>query len=379
MYVIDKFLGSHLVETLRRNTPLFHTDIFSNTLFRIVNKTFNNNKIENSRILVGKSCLLNSYGETINCRLFYSKIVTLNTRRLFSIEHKVTKMSTEELPDDLDKLKITPKHELVKLRDRNPFYTNSCTSATYKEIIQNRKQIAHSKMRRKGRKCINHFKDCDAKQIDSLFAEDNCDIVNPLCCLSGVQKLQVKKGKSTVSKSGLLREPRLRIVNDNICKKCIVGTRINQSIPVSSDEEISSNAQKSPSNISDETSLNNSCSFRELVDELNILLDESKSTNTLDNTLPLSNTNFSNWQKDPKKNSSRGTANKREHKDDDQGPSYRDRPSVTTPLSCSQEASNTSPNSRNCDDVTIVELASYFDTMVHIPKKMSSMAEMMYI
>lgn len=361
-------MGSHLVETLRRNTPLFHTDIFSNTLFRIVNKTFNNNKIENSRILVGKSCLLNSYGETINCRLFYSKIVTLNTRRLFSIEHKVTKMSTEELPDDLDKLKITPKHELVKLRDRNPFYTNSCTSATYKEIIQNRKQIAHSKMRRKGRKCINHFKDCDAKQIDSLFAEDNCDIVNI-----------VKKGKSTVSKSGLLREPRLRIVNDNICKKCIVGTRINQSIPVSSDEEISSNAQKSPSNISDETSLNNSCSFRELVDELNILLDESKSTNTLDNTLPLSNTNFSNWQKDPKKNSSRGTANKREHKDDDQGPSYRDRPSVTTPLSCSQEASNTSPNSRNCDDVTIVELASYFDTMVHIPKKMSSMAEMMYI
>lgn len=290
-----------------------------------------------------------------------------------SIEHKVTKMSTEELPDDLDKLKITPKHELVKLRDRNPFYSSSCNSATYKEIIQNRKQIVHSKMRRKGRKCINNFKDCDSKQIDSLFSEDNCDIVNPLCCLSGVQKLQAKKGKSTFSKSGLLREPRLRIANDNICKKCIVRTRINQSIPVTSDEEICSNTQKSPSNISDESSLNNSCSFRDLVDELNILLDESKSKNTLDNTLPLSNTNFSNWQKDTMKKSS----NKREHKDDDQGPSYRDR--VTTPLSCSQEASNTSSNSRNCDDVTIVELASYFDTMVHIPKKMSSMAEMMYI
>lgn len=287
-------------------------------------------------------------------------------------------MSTEELPDDLDKLKITQKHESVKLRDRNPFYTNSPNSATYKEIIQNRKQIVHSKMHRKGRKCISNFNDCDGKQIDSLYAEDNCDIVNPLRCLSGVQKLQVKKSKVSTLKSGLLREPRLRIVNDNICKKCIFGTRINQLIPVSSDEKNSTNAEESQSNINNESSLNNSCSFRDLVDELNVLLDESKSKKKLDCSLPISNSSFSKWQKDPKC-SSRGTANKREHKGDYKGPSYRDRTSITTPLSCSQEASNTSPNSRNCDDVTIVELASYFDTMVHIPKKMSSMAEMMYI
>lgn len=42
---------------------------------------------------------------------------------------------------------------------------------------------------------------------------------------------------------------------------------------------------------------------------------------------------------------------------------------------CSQQARM---NSTNCD-VTIDELASYFETFVHIPKKMSSMAEMMYI
>lgn len=41
--------------------------------------------------------------------------------------------------------------------------------------------------------------------------------------------------------------------------------------------------------------------------------------------------------------------------------------------SCSQEALNPP-----CD-VTIDELASYFETLVYIPKKMSSMAEMMYI
>lgn len=41
--------------------------------------------------------------------------------------------------------------------------------------------------------------------------------------------------------------------------------------------------------------------------------------------------------------------------------------------SCSQQALNPP-----CD-ITIDELASYFETLVHIPKKMSSMAEMMYI
>lgn len=41
--------------------------------------------------------------------------------------------------------------------------------------------------------------------------------------------------------------------------------------------------------------------------------------------------------------------------------------------SCSQQVLNPP-----CD-ITIDELASYFETLVHIPKKMSSMAEMMYI
>lgn len=56
------------------------------------------------------------------------------------------------------------------------------------------------------------------------------------------------------------------------------------------------------------------------------------------------------------------------------------------------ERGNTAVNSSSCSqqamvriclnppcDVTIDELASYFETFVHIPKKMSSMAEMMYI
>ncbi|XP_013172503.1 PREDICTED: uncharacterized protein LOC106121390 [Papilio xuthus] len=48
-------------------------------------------------------------------------------------------------------------------------------------------------------------------------------------------------------------------------------------------------------------------------------------------------------------------------------------PELSQAGTCSQQALNPP-----CD-VTIDELASYFETLVHIPKKMSSMAEMMYI
>lgn len=50
-----------------------------------------------------------------------------------------------------------------------------------------------------------------------------------------------------------------------------------------------------------------------------------------------------------------------------------DSSSVNT--TCSHQARMNAPTT--CD-VTIDELASYFETFVHIPKKMSSMAEMMY-
>ncbi|XP_050090171.1 uncharacterized protein LOC126574180 [Anopheles aquasalis] len=49
--------------------------------------------------------------------------------------------------------------------------------------------------------------------------------------------------------------------------------------------------------------------------------------------------------------------------------------SAATSASCSQQARL---NIMPCD-VTIDEMASYFETLVYIPKKMSSMAEMMYI
>lgn len=47
-------------------------------------------------------------------------------------------------------------------------------------------------------------------------------------------------------------------------------------------------------------------------------------------------------------------------------------------LSNSDEYDEPSSSKDHSDDVTVDELAGYFDNFVHIPKKMSHMAEMMY-
>lgn len=49
------------------------------------------------------------------------------------------------------------------------------------------------------------------------------------------------------------------------------------------------------------------------------------------------------------------------------------------PTCCSQQALNPAlVEEDDVDDTTVEELAAYFDCLVHIPKKMSQMAEMMY-
>lgn len=54
-------------------------------------------------------------------------------------------------------------------------------------------------------------------------------------------------------------------------------------------------------------------------------------------------------------------------------------PSSSSPSSSASCSTQARLNSTMPCDITIDEMASYFETLVHIPKKMSSMAEMMYI
>lgn len=62
-------------------------------------------------------------------------------------------------------------------------------------------------------------------------------------------------------------------------------------------------------------------------------------------------------------------------------PNQQQSPSASSPSSSSSASCSTQArlNSMMPCDITIDEMASYFETLVHIPKKMSSMAEMMYI
>lgn len=64
-----------------------------------------------------------------------------------------------------------------------------------------------------------------------------------------------------------------------------------------------------------------------------------------------------------------------------QNPLQQQSPSASSPSSSASASCSTQARLNNvmpCD-ITIDEMASYFETLVHIPKKMSSMAEMMYI
>ncbi|KAH8262774.1 hypothetical protein KR044_000313 [Drosophila immigrans] len=284
-------------------------------------------------------------------------------------------MSTEELPDDLDKLIITSKSEQMQLRDRNPFYSMNATTVTISAIFPNTKHM-QCRMRRIRRKSKNNIdaSDCDLKQQQQLGHEDAAAVDDDFDIANTPSMLQLNKNSVALSKKNLLRDPILHAT------KCT----FSGTMPLHLDEKSRSNFHKSrnyhTNNISIKSSINDACSFRDLIGECNTLLDESKSKKAIFNTAqwPLSK-NFTIWQQ--QQHCVVDDVHKRE----------RERSTITNnnnalSLSCSQEASNNNAaaaaattNGRNCDDVTIGELASYFDTMVHIPKKMSSMAEMMYI
>lgn len=301
-------------------------------------------------------------------------------------------MSTEELPADLHKLKITQKMEHTKLCDRNPFYSPCFTFRTENMLapMLSTKQIIHCKTRRIRRSSESNIDDFDNNQLDSSVAAtaDSFEIcMSPLRFLPGVNKLQLKRSNITASKRNMLREPVLRITHDNLHTKFGFGTRIRRSIPLNLDERNRANFHKPRININIKSSINGICSFRDLISECNILLDESKSKKEPTDNLHMSKNLITCQQQGT--STLKETGRNSDLIGDKQAFNHRDQCSnasltsfnlnSSSRFSCSQEAGSSGASPRNSDDVTIVELASYFDTMVHIPKKMSSMAEMMYI
>lgn len=351
-------------------------------------------------------------------------------------------MATEdELPEELDKLEITPILPQVKLLDSNlplvlnPFFENDIKDSSDRGVNASDQPTTSSSAtintRRPSVNCRRcRFRRASESVLDELkhsSASVASDSTNS--CIrtppGGVLKQIVKKN-ATSSAGGagnrkvLLREPVLKALqtclhpHSNVRRKLLAaasncGNQVNDS-PLTT------------KGMSD---------FRDLIDECRNLLTEDVDFSGRLNQLSLSNRNsknFTTMQAQQTQNGNKLRNNRKqilsgnvaslsttpstskmgavggcdsdlnEHRPLAQPPSMENSITSTTlqqqryigsslspehasnharcSTSCSQQAGN---SAAACDDVTIDELASYFDTFVHIPKKMSSMAEMMYI
>uniref|UniRef100_A0A6P4E9L5 Oxidative stress-responsive serine-rich protein 1 n=1 Tax=Drosophila rhopaloa TaxID=1041015 RepID=A0A6P4E9L5_DRORH len=288
-------------------------------------------------------------------------------------------MATEELPADLDKLKITQTHPLTKTVERNPFYDadNGFDSSDNSEATMSSKPRSQHRWkcrpRRRSESCLQ-----DCKQEDSFVPGESFEIVSPLSCSHGVQKHSQKRNYHAPAKKNIFRQPILRSLNGCEHGKCIVRSgRMFLCKPKEESSDIVGQPQ-----VNEDLKSGSSCAFRDVIGECNVMLGESKKS-------PLGNS----WHFSRKCSSSKaqlsesvleepGSSGLHSHKIDQFAVSAATRSLSAVSLvgaTCSQQASYNSTNPGNCDDVTIGELASYFDTIVHIPKKMSTMAEMMYI
>ncbi|XP_017025928.1 uncharacterized protein [Drosophila kikkawai] len=276
-------------------------------------------------------------------------------------------MASEELPADLDKLKITQTHPLLKTTtvERNPFYDaeNGFDPLDNPESTSSDKHRWKCRPRRRSESCLQ-----DCKQDESFVPADSFDIINPSSCSHGVQKHSQKR-------KNIFRQPMLRSLYGCEHGKCVV--RSGRMFVPRPREDTSEQSQAS-----DDLSLPNTsgtCTFRDcVIGECNAMLDESKRS-PLANSWHLSR-NCSSSKASPE--AAAGGPLQSQKSDAAFAVSAAARSLSAVSLmgaTCSQQASYNSTNPGNCDDVTIGELASYFDTIVHIPKKMSTMAEMMYI
>ncbi|XP_065357526.1 uncharacterized protein LOC135951755 [Calliphora vicina] len=346
-------------------------------------------------------------------------------------------MATEdELPEELDKLEITPILPQVKLLDSNlpvqlnPFFENDLKDTGPESKVQQNVIFQQSQSSSVTRTSTLNCRRCryrrasesvldELKHTTSNTGSETAECVRT--APTGVLKQTLKK--SVTSSAGgpgnrkvLLREPVLKALQTclhphwNVRRKLLASC--NPNIAAAGNDGPLTNKGMSD--------------FRDLIDECRNLLSEDVDFSGRLNQISLSNRNSKNFTtiQTPKIQSNKLRNNRRpilntatlsspspeiidlnENQIDSyampllQPPPLLGSSIISTSLqqrnvsnlspehasnhsrcstTCSQQAGN-SAAAASCDDVTIDELASYFDTFVHIPKKMSSMAEMMYI
>ncbi|XP_075151572.1 uncharacterized protein LOC142225650 [Haematobia irritans] len=328
--------------------------------------------------------------------------------------------SEEELPEKLERLEITPVLPQVKLGDNlplplNPFYDavvdemNFTTGAEEKHSDNKQREASQTLSKTLNCRRCRLRRASESNVLDEMAHSTSPSTTSESSRLSpscGVLKQSLKKSVSTGIpgyRKLLLREPVLKALSfclhpqSNVRRKLIGSPNFEKS-GINYHKQNSDVLHLTPKGMSD---------FRDLIDECqNLLKDEVKFNNGLEpNNFP--NRNSKTFTKMQKQISSK-SRNKTHQKQNaleisetkiklggcvsdfvcdnhmnglTQPPSNSQRNGSTEQrcsTTCSQQAAGNSSTSSS-DDVTITELASYFDTFVHIPKKMSSMAEMMYI
>ncbi|XP_022225704.1 uncharacterized protein LOC111076280 [Drosophila obscura] len=282
-------------------------------------------------------------------------------------------MTTEELPANLDKLKITPTHPIFKSVKRNPFYNSDndfklSNADNFEQILSVKHKMVHRwkcKPRRRSESCLEN-----CTQQKSFVQTESFIITSPASHSHGVKKLAQRKYIAPTKKY-LFRQPILKTLFG--CEHGRSLVRSQKMFLLNAEKETHSQIQTKKSNFN----IGDPCSFRDLISECDLLLDQTKKS-TLGNRL-VSNKCSKYKTISRKKEINCRLLSMKERNAFTISASKRSLSVSLMGTTCSQQACYNTTTPSNCDDVTISELASYFDTMVHIPKKMSSMAEMMYI
>lgn len=324
-------------------------------------------------------------------------------------------MATEdELPTKLGKLEITPNLRQVKLLGNNlpvqfnPFFQLELkdiepdNKSEQKKLLNNNKTQNQNCRRCRFRRASESFLD----ELKHSSANTSSDVLE--CTktpTSGVLKQTLKKttsysGGCATNRKVVLREPVLKALqtclhpHNNVRRK-LLATVANTKVPAGNEGPMATKGMSD---------------FRDLIEECRNLLSEDVDFSGRLNQICLNNRNSKNFttmqipnnksrnNKNTKVNTaissvrSPATPPLNAHQSNAQAVSssshssrvqQRNSEQLINPsrcnTSCSQQAGNSATSTAACDDVTIDELACYFETFVHIPKKMSSMAEMMYI
>lgn len=298
-------------------------------------------------------------------------------------------MCEEELQNQIGKLEIGSSIPQIRRCDNqlpvslNPFYNNvkpDISSKIRTDVFGEIK--CNCRIRRRSESVLD---ECKPRNVyTACFRTDN-SIKNSILCKRINRKKVLREPVLKLSQKCLHTKQRKKLGNipNSILKKIIndnIQDELNKSYPtiealsvddsigflrINSEERIASSRRKS--GISD---------FCELIAECQSLLETNpikynkNRSQKIRHKEKISETNCDESNKEVSKHNNISKAST--------SCSQQARISATSVANGNNSSSMVSTSSSPCD-VTIDELACYFETFVHIPKKMSSMAEMMYI